>query len=142
MSLEERIFSIIDEVCELREKCFPGFCLPIEYLVIFAQSAEDFNKVRTELQKNGEESEAHHGYSYQLRKSFEHNGEVVYSVRLRRPDVHRKELGCADLKYKENDYSGLRNIALDKGWDIIVRKEYEMIELSDFEINVYAYLVK
>jgi len=36
----------------------------------------------------------------------------------------------------------LRSLALDQGLDIILRKGYEMIELSDFNINVYAYLIK
>lgn len=32
-------------------------------------------------------------------------------------------------------------MALEKGWDIILRKGYEMIELSSFNLPVYVYLV-
>lgn len=90
----------------------------------------------------GEESKANNGYKYKLSFPVNHLGERVELIRIRKPDIHRKELGCADLIYEKDDYEKLRTIALEKGFDVIVRKDYEMIELSDFKINVYAYLVK
>ena len=142
MDLNERIFSIIENIQKLRTICYPDNILPIEYLTIFSHSEEDFQELRSQLQKDGDETEANNGYKYQLSNILEYKGESISLVRIRKPDIHRPELGCGDLTYEENDYPILREIALKKGLDIILRDGYEMIELSDFNINVYAYLVK
>lgn len=142
MNFKERIENIITEIQKLISICYPDFDLKIEYLTIFAQSKQDYLYLRRFLQKLGEEIEANNGYKYKLRTTTEHQGEKIELIRVRKPDVHRKELGCADLKYDARDYSRMRETALNKGMDIIIRKGYEMIELSTFEINVYAYLVK
>jgi len=94
------------------------------------------------MQQMGEESEANNGYKYKLSSPINHLGEQIDLIRIRKPDTHRKELGCADLTYDKGDYDKLRSIALEKGFDVIVRKDYEMIELSDFKINAYAYLIQ
>ncbi len=63
-------------------------------------------------------------------------------MRVRKSDIHRKEYGCADIEVANTLYEDLRNLALEKGWDIISRKKFEMIELSTFDINIYAYIIK
>ena len=79
---------------------------------------------------------------FDLHKPLELLDEKIESIRVRQPDVNRKELGCSDLVYQENEYNELRQIALDKNYDITLRKEYKMIELSILDINCYAYFVK
>jgi hypothetical protein len=142
MNIEQRMYSIVDGIQELRISCYPTYTLPIEYLTIFSQSEKDFNSLQESLLKIGKETEANNGFKYGLEEPFTYKEEKISTIRIRKPDVHRKELGCADLRYKEEEYKDLRQIALDKGLDIILRKGYEMIELADFNINVYAYLVK
>jgi len=142
MDLEKRIVEIIEKIQELKNLCYPNYKLPIEYLTIFTQSEEDFKSVRESLLNLGKERETNNGFKYKLNFPITYQEEKILLLRIRKPDIHRQELGCADLKYKEEDYMDLREIALEKGFDIILRKEYEMIELSDFNINVYAYLVK
>ncbi len=142
MSITERIQKIISEVQRLEKFCYPNFNFKINYLTIFSQSAEDFETLQKKLSALGEESEASNGFKYQLFSSIKFSDESINLIRIRKPDVHRPEFGCADLTYNENDYQTLRTIALEKGLDVILRKGYEMIELSDFDINVYAYLVK
>ncbi|HCC67850.1 TPA: hypothetical protein DEP90_01385 [Patescibacteria group bacterium] len=142
MEPRDRIYKIIEEVKKLRTICYPDHTLPIEYLTIFSQSKSEFEKIRTFLQRAGKERDANNGYKYILKESITYLEEIIEVVRVRKPDIHRKELGCADLKYKTQSYNNLRDTALKKGFDIILRERYEMIELSDFNINVYAYLIK
>lgn len=142
MDIEKRISTIVDEVQKLRNVCYPENILPIEYLTIFSQSENEFTSLRESLSLLGQETEANNGFKYILKEPLIYQGETMTLVRIRKPDIHRKELGCADLIYNESDYQRLRDIALEKGLDIILRKGYEMIELSDFNINVYAYLVR
>jgi len=142
MNPNKRVIQTINKICELKDIYYPKYSLPIEYLTIFSQSEEDFNTLRDSLIKIGKETKANNGFKYALQKPIIHQDEKISLVRIRKPDIHRKELGCADLEYQDEDYKDLRRIALDNGLDIILRKGYEMIELSDFNINVYAYLVK
>lgn len=140
--MRDRVNSIIENIHTLIKVCYPDFNLKIYYLTIFSQSSEDFQSLRSEMQKIGEESDANNGYKYKLSSPITYSDELIELIRIRKPDVHRKELGCADLIYKKEDYGKLKTIALEKGFNVIIRKGYEMIELSDFKINVYAYLVK
>lgn len=140
--IEEKAKKIIEKIQDLIKACYPNFDFKISYLTIFSESEKDFQNLRSEMQQAGEESEANNGYKYKLNSPINYSGERIDLIRIRKPDVHRKEIGCADLIYKKEDYEKLRAIALEKGFDVIVRKDYEMIELSDFKINAYAYLVK
>ena len=142
MSIQNRISTIIRNVHLLIKTCYPDFNFKISYLTIFSKSQNDFQSLRKLMQEIGEESDANNGYKYKLNSPINYLYEKVDSIRIRKPDIHRKEFGCADLVYDRKDYSNFRSIALEKGLDVIVRKDYEMIELSDFKINVYAYLVK
>ncbi len=126
MEITQRVEKIIDQIQLLGKTCYPQYKLPIEYLTIFSQSEEDFSNLRENLKGIGDETEANNGFKYNLKE----------------PDIHRKELGCGDLKYMDKDYADLRAVALRKGLDIILRDDYEMIELADFDTNVYAYLVR
>lgn len=141
MNIEDRIKEIIKEVHKLIKKCGPKFAYKISYLTIFSQSDEDFSNLRSAMQKMGEELLAHNGYKYQLKIQLHYLNEQIMLIRIRKPDIHRKEIGCADLSYPKEKYDTLRTMALEKGYDIVVRKNYEMIELSDPHINAYTYLV-
>ncbi len=142
MEITQRIQDVMDQIQDLRAYCYPQYDLPIEYLTIFSQSEEDYHNLREALREIGDETEANNGFKYNLKTPLNHNGESLNLIRIRKPDIHRKELGCADLTYREQDYQKLRALALETGLDIILRDGYEMIELSNFDTNVYAYLVK
>lgn len=142
MDIEKRIKTIIEEIHALIEACGSEFHAKIKYLTIFSQSEEDFTNLRSTMQELGEELPANNGYKYQIKSPRDYLDEHILLVRIRKPDIHRKEFGCADLDYKKEEYANLRDIALEKGYDIIIRKGYEMIELSNQKINAYAYLVK
>ena len=140
--IQNRVNLIIKAVQDLIKNCYSNFDFKISYLTIFSQSDNDFQNLRSSMQQLGEESEANNGYKYKSKSPINYLDEHIELVRIRKPDIHRKEFGCADLIYKREDYEKLRTIALEKGFDVIVRKDYEMIELSDFKTNAYAYLVK
>ena len=59
-------------------------------------------------------------------------------VKIRRPDLKRKERGDADFTVA--DYPSFKKTYLGKsGFGIIKRPNMEMIELSDSAFNVLAY---
>ena len=141
MDISERIKTIIQSVHKLEEACFPQFDFKIGYLTIFSKDENDYNSLLEKLETLGVKEAANNGFKFKLNKKLELEGETIESVRIRVPDLHRPEYGCADLVYKENEYRQLRRVAVIKGFDIIYRGDYEMIELSTLDINAYAYLV-
>jgi len=138
----ERFTNLISQIHNLVNEIFPNQDLKIGYLTVFAQSKDSYNSFRSVLSKYGNECEANNGFKYVLDKPLDILGEHIEVIRVRNPDVHRTELGCCDLIYKEGDYDFYRDKALETGLDIILRKGYEMIELSTPDIPVYAYMVK
>lgn len=140
--INQRVANIVAAVLQLKSMIYPTFSLKISYLTLFAQSHTDYENLVRELTSQGNKSEANNGCKFDLSQPITVSGECINLIRIRKHDVHRPELGCADFSYLENDYSNLRNIAIERGLDIIIRKGYEMIELSTFDIPAYAYLVK
>lgn len=137
-----KIKGIVDNIHNLKNHLSLEYSLPIEYLTIFSHKEVEFKELVKDLEQIGERSDANNGYKFNLYDSIRYKGEDLNLVRVRKPDIHRPELGCVDLKYNNEEYLKLRYTALDKGWDIILRKGYEMIELSSFDIPVLAYIVK
>jgi len=142
IDITPKVNAIVKEIIRLKKVCYSDYELPISFLTIFSQTEKEYDDLRIQLSKLGEELPANNGFKYQLKTAIKTKDGDISLIRIRKPDVHRKELGCADLVFQDSDYSDLRKIALEKGFDMIVRNGYEMIELSDFNINVYAYLVK
>lgn len=140
MDLLTQIEQLISNIQELIKIAAPGFDLKIGYLTIFSHSNSQYEELIEELGKLGKRQEANNGYRFELFETLSLLNEDIKMVRIRKPDVHRPELGCCDLIYQ--DYGALRSLALDRGMDIIIRKDYEMIELSTFDIPVYAYALR
>jgi hypothetical protein len=137
-----RFEELIRNIQKLKSTFYPDFDLKVGYLTVFSNDNDDFDNLRKRLGELGAEAQANNGYKYLLNQNIQILSEDVKLIRVRKPDIHRKELGCCDLLYKESDYLKLRKMALDRGLDIILRKDYEMIELSTFDTNAYAYIVK
>lgn len=133
---------LIDHIHELIQATYPEYEFKISYLTFFSHSKMEFADLCSYFQELGEESEANNGFKYKLAEPIQHAGESISLIRVRKPDVHRPEIGCCDLEYPAAEYDKLRGKALEEGFDIILRKDYEMIELSTFELPVYAYFVK
>ena len=139
--LQDRLTNLVTQIQKLTVKLFPNKLLGIGYITIFAQNKSDYDSLRSVLSTYGNESEANNGYKYTLHKKLKIKDTDLEVVRIRKPDIHRTELGCCDLTFNASDYEYYRAKALEIGLDIVLRKEYEMIELSTFDLPVYAYIV-
>jgi hypothetical protein len=59
-------------------------------------------------------------------------------LKIRKPDERRNELGDADFTI--DDYSQFKKDYLNKkGWNLIKRENFEMMELQDNDFNVLCY---
>ena len=140
--IENRLEKLVVAIEKLIEELFPNKDLKIGYTTLFAKNDGDYDSLRSVLDAYGWEEPANNGFKYHVERPIIIGKTHIMKIRVRKPDVHRPELGCCDLAYKDSDYECFRKRALEMGLDIIVREGYEMIELSNFDIPVYAYIVK
>ena len=88
----------------------------------------------------GEMTEANNGLKCKLRAPIPTNVGEITTLRVRRPDPYRMQVGCGDLivfdykKFKEGYLPAA-------GLKIIERPEYEMVEFFDPDFDVLAYVV-
>jgi hypothetical protein len=142
MTVDERIKQLVSEIEKLSSFCLPNYSVKIDYLTIFAQDETDYKSLNNYLGSVGPKDTANNGIKYHLITPMKISNQTIETIRVRKPDIHRKEYGCADVSISNIKYVALRTLALEKNWDVILRKGYEMIELSTFDINAYAYVIK
>lgn len=142
MDILERITKIVKAVQKISMICYPHSKFKIGLITIFSKSEDDLQNLVVQLTELGIQNPIKNGIKFILNNDLEILGEKIKKIRIRNPDIHRQEIGCGDLIYEKSKYAALRETALRKKLDIIIRRNYEMIELSTFDINVYAYIVK
>lgn len=142
MDILDRITQVVTRVKKLTLICYPDYDLSIGSLTLFAKSASDYHALIKSLSEIGEKAPTNNGMKFILTNNLNILGEKIKKVRVRQADIHRKEVGCCDLIYPKDKYNEMRETALRKKYDIIVRRNFEMIELATFDINAYAYIVK
>lgn len=120
-----------------------GRRLNIAYLTIFAHVPEEYEQMLEAAQGLGERSEANNGEKFKLTEPLQTNYGQVHLLRIRKPDVYRPQLGCADFTVE--DYAAFKTEELPKHPEHmrrIERPEYEMIEFFTYHPNdVLAYVV-
>ena len=141
MTIEDRVRGVVLEIDKLLHTCLPDNECAITYLTIFSQNEDDFLQLNKQLPELGKEETTNNGVKYKLNRPIKAENREISLIRVRKPDVHRKEYGCSDIEVEGMTYDDLRGLALEKGWDVIQRKTFEMIELSTFDINAYAYIM-
>jgi hypothetical protein len=120
-----------------------GLSLPISYITIFTHAQYEYERFIEWAQELGQSAEANNGLKFQLNEPLQTANGTVTHIRIRKPDVYRCQLGCADFKVE--DYVTFKEEELPKHPEnlrLIERPEYEMLEFFDFDTNhVLAYIV-
>jgi len=125
---------------ELAEKIV-GKIFPIKSLTIFAHSQPEFELLNGILTKIGKPYNYNNGPRVELFNPIEAGANNITHLRIRKPDPERPQVGCNDFK---TDYEMFKKEYLAKypgNLKLIVRPEYEMIEIFDKEFDVLAYVV-
>ena len=120
-----------------------GRPLPISYLTIFTHHPHEYERCIEWATELGQKFEANNGYKFSLRDPLQTKVGAVECIRIRRPDVYRSQLGCADFVVE--DYSVFKKDMLPRhpnNLRVIERPDSEMLEFFDFDNNdVLAYIV-
>ena len=128
----ESIDSLSAEVC--------GSPLPASYVTVFAHYPEEYEGIVQIFKKLGVSEEANNGIKVALGFPLA-DGSLVTSVRVRKPDPYRMQVGCGD--FYVSDYAKFKEKYLGRSDHVrlIERPEYEMIEFFDPDVDVLGYVV-
>lgn len=118
-----------------------GRTFPITSLTVFSHSDLEYRLLTAHLKNLGEPYNYNNGPRIKLAEPIIAGDNQVAYLRIRKPDIDRPQLGCNDF---ETDYELFKKEYLNKypeNLNLIIRPEYEMIELQDDKFDVLAYIV-
>lgn len=136
--LEKIVQGIVAEACRLNAAHTNKTDAPVNYACVFSQSEDEYGEMTAVAHELGKiVKETAMGPVFYI-KPIETAAGMLHLLKIRKPDPIRTEKGDADFtvsNYKEfkKEYLG------KKGWSLIKRPEFEMLELVDPSFNVLCY---
>ena len=137
-NLRQLVQEIVKKASNLKDKHTSERKSPVNYACVFCQNNEQYNNLLAITQKIGNVAEeTPTGSVFQIQPLDTIAGNLQL-LKIRKPDTTRPELGDAD--FTVSNYPEFKKKYLSqKGFSLIVRKNFEMIELVDSHFNVRAY---
>jgi hypothetical protein len=136
--LQEKIQLIVKESTELKNKHTNEINSPVNYVCIFSHTQEEFGTLLNLVRKIGKIVEnTSTGPIFKINTISTISGELKL-LKIRKPYEDRPELGYSDFTL--TNYSNFKEKYLSKkGFKLIERPDYEMIEIIDNNFNVLTY---
>lgn len=131
------VFQIVNKSAALKDKYTDEVDADVEFACIFCQTDEEYEKYSKNVSKIGRIVQCSpSGYTYQLVKPVETKAGQLFFVKIRKPDVARKELGDADFNVNYHEFK--RKHHEHPNFELIKREEFEMLRLSELKGDVMA----
>lgn len=137
-ALKQLVEEIVKKSNDLKNKHTSEKKAPVNYACIFCQNDEQYDSLVALAQEIGKViEETPTGPLFHIQPLDTIAGKLQL-LKIRKPDATRPELGDADFTVL--NYPEFKNKYLpQKGFKLIVRENFEMIELVDPQFNVRAY---
>ncbi len=137
-NLRQFVQEIVKKASNLKDKHTSEKNASVNYACIFCQNDEQYDSFVTVVQKISKVvEETPTGTLFHIQPLNTIAGKLRL-LKIRKPDATRPELGDAD--FTVSDYPEFKKKYLSQeGFSLIVRKNFEMIELVDPKFNVRAY---
>jgi hypothetical protein len=136
--LVKKVQGIVSQATLLKNKHTSELKAPVNYACIFSQDKLEFDslkKIALTLGRVVEETRS--GPLYLITPIDTVSGKLKL-LKIRKPDITRPEEGDAD--FTVSDYAAFKyNYITKKGFKLIPREGWEMIELMDSAFRVRAY---
>ena len=132
------IQEIVNQTKELKEEYLGNKEVKIQYVCIFSQSKEEYEKLEKISKQMGTIlAQTKTGNLYQIPEMKTALGNLRI-LKIRIPDKTRPERGDADFKIEQYEEFKKEN-SNKENFKLIVRENFEMIELMDsrFKVRVY-----
>lgn len=137
-TLKQLVQEIVKKANALKNKYTSEEKAPVNYACIFSQNDEQYASLVSATRKLGEIiEETPTGPLFHIQPLDTVAGKLRL-LKIRKPDVERPELGDADFTVA-NYPEFKRKYLSQKGFTLIPRKNFEMIELIDSKFDVRAY---
>ena len=137
-NLTQLVQEIVKRANDLKDKHTSEKNAQVNYACIFCQSDEQYDSLVALAQEIGKVvEETPTGPLFHIQPLNTIAGKLQL-LKIRKPDAARPELGDADFTIT-NYPEFKRKYLSQKGFSLIVRKNFEMIELVDPQFNVRAY---
>jgi len=137
-NLIKSVQEIVKRANTLKDKHTSEKNAPVNYACVFCQNDEQYDSLAALAQEIGKViEETPTGPLFHI-QPLDTNAGSLQLLKIRKPDATRPELGDAD--FTVSNYPEFKKKYLpQKGFKLIVRKNFEMIELADPKFNVRAY---
>ncbi|OGC81730.1 MAG: hypothetical protein A2W07_06370 [candidate division Zixibacteria bacterium RBG_16_43_9] len=114
--------------------------LPLDYMGIFTKDDTEFadlERLLMTLGTPGDKTATATGSTYLLKEPLDTAAGPLKVLKVRKPDHTRPQRGAPDFRVR--NYLSFKEKYLSRGhnFSLIVRKEYEMMELKGVDVLVY-----
>jgi hypothetical protein len=136
--LIKQVQYIVEKANQLKNKHIEHKDIPVNYSCIFSQTESEFLELNNLVSRLGKViKETPSGFLYQI-NPIETVAGNLQLLKIRKPDVTRQEKGDADFTVP--NFEVFRKKYLNKkGYKLIPKDGFVMIELIDPEFDVRAY---
>ena len=133
-----KIQNIVKQATTIKDKHIDDKNAPVNYACIFCQTEEEYNSLIESSKKIGKIiKETPTGLLFQINPLDTISGKLKL-LKIRIPDETRPEKGDADFTISNfKDFKD--KYLLKKGFKLIKRENFEMVELMDSEFDVRVY---
>ncbi len=136
-NLEETVKYIVDKSFELKNKFTDSKIAPVEFACIFCQSEDEHQDLNRLVGKRGGiVQETPSGKTYLLNEGITTKAGFLRLLKVRKPDLDRKERGDADFNTSYAEFK--TKYCNDPRFELVKRDSFEMLRLSDPEFDVMA----
>jgi len=138
--LEEIVNHIVDHGLKAISNNTDEKDLPVDYLGIFAKDDNEFSEINDVLKtlgQPGDKTATSSGSTYLLEKPIQTSAGPLKVLKIRKPDPTRPQRGAPD--FQVTDYQAFKDKYLSSrsNFSLMLRKEYEMMELKGEDVLVY-----
>ncbi len=138
--LIETIKYVARETTRLCENII-GKSFPIKSLTIFTHDEMEYKLLFAILGTLGNPYNYNNGPRVELFEPIIVDDNKITHLRLRKPDSERPQVGCNDFATDYESFKKEYLLKYPENLNLIIRPEYEMIELHDKSFGVLAYVV-
>ena len=112
----------------------------VDYVAIFSKNDQEFNNLMLIAETLGKEIDketAKTGRTFLLNESMETSAGSLSLIKVRLPDATRPQRGAPDFKIKNYIQFKDKYLQSSGNFTLMVRKDYEMIEIKGVDVLVY-----
>lgn len=112
----------------------------IDYLAIFSKNEDEYMQMERIVENLGEEMDKENhktGRTFLLYEPMKTPAGIMTSIKVRLPDATRPQRGAPDFRVKNYQQFKEKYLQSSGNFTLMVRKDYEMIEIKGVDVLVY-----